>query len=303
MKHQFLSFIHTHSRTVSICALLLAGLLVYAGFQLEAQKRKQVKMQEEHSAVAHEYEERIAELEKHLRDVEKERDMLGEELVAAEEKNISFGGTIRDIASTIEELDKLSKTDKELLQKYSKVYFLNEHYVPASLAAVPKEYLYSPDRDVEVHTQILPFLEALMSSARDDGMDLQIISAYRSFGTQEELKNHYSVTYGEGTANQFSAEQGYSEHQLGTAVDFTTSDVGAHFSGFEHTPEYVWLQENAHIFGFTLSYPENNSYYQFEPWHWRFVGKELATHLFENEKYFYDLNQREIDQYLVSIFE
>ena len=111
------------------------------------------------------------------------------------------------------------------------------------------------------------------------------------------------VRYGSGTANSFSAEQGYSEHQLGTTVDFTTKSLSGKLGGFDKTAEYKWLTENAHKFGFTLSYPPNNSYYTFEPWHWRFVGGDLARYLYNRNLHFYDMAQRDIDEYLIDIFE
>jgi LAS superfamily LD-carboxypeptidase LdcB len=141
-----------------------------------------------------------------------------------------------------------------------------------------------------------------MEFAIDSSLDLKILSAYRSFGEQGILKSGYKTFYGSG-ANQFSADQGYSEHQLGTTVDFTTSKLGLNFESFKNTPEYSWLATNAYKYGFTLSYPEGNSFYQFEPWHWRFVGTKLATRLHEEGKYFYDMDQRLIDQYLISIFD
>ena len=129
-------------------------------------------------------------------------------------------------------------------------------------------------------------------------------SAYRSFAEQRALKGDYTVTYGAGTANSFSADQGYSEHQLGTAVDFTNIKTGSSLTiKFGTTDSYQWLTANAYKYGFTLSYPENNYYYQFEPWHWRFVGVKLATMLHDTNKHFYDLSQRDIDQYLINIFD
>ena len=110
------------------------------------------------------------------------------------------------------------------------------------------------------------------------------------------------MTYGSG-ANAFSADQGYSEHQLGTTIDFTTDAIGSSFSGFEDTASFEWLMENAHRYGFILSYPDNNAYYQYEPWHWRFVGVDLARDLHRDEKGFYDLDQREIDTYLIKLFD
>jgi len=219
------------------------------------------------------------------------------------ERNDAFAGQINEIAGTVGILDKLSKTDEELLQKYSKVYFLNEHYVPPRLTEIDKKYVYEKDRTLMIHADVWPKLESLLGAAAADGTPLLISSAFRSFGEQSGLKSSYSFTYGAGTANQFSADQGYSEHQLGTTVDFTTEKTGGSFSLFKSTDAYKWLLKNAYKYGFVLSYPENNTYYQFEPWHWRFVGVALAKTLHEENKYFYDLDQREIDKYLVNIFD
>jgi LAS superfamily LD-carboxypeptidase LdcB len=209
---------------------------------------------------------------------------------------------ISGIEGTVGLLEKLQETDPELLQKYSKVYFLNENYIPENLVKIDPEYTFKPDKDYLFYAKVYPFLQDLMSDARGSGIDIEIISAYRSFGQQSELKSAYKVVYGSG-ANQFSADQGYSEHQLGTTVDFTTSEIGATFSGFEDTEAYQWLQDNAYKYGFVLSYPENNTYYQFEPWHWRFVGRSLADKLHQDNESFYDLDQRDIDQYLLFFFD
>ena len=217
-------------------------------------------------------------------------------------KTGSFERQIKDISGTVGTLAKLAETDPELLAKYSKVYFLNENYAPSILALIPKEHLSDPDRTLEIHGKVAPYLEELIEEAKEDGVELRIVSAYRSFGTQAALKNGYAVTYGAG-ANRFSADQGYSEHQLGTTVDFTTSALGSAFTGFGKTEAHAWLKENAHRYGFVLSYPEGNTYYVSEPWHWRYVGTELARRLHKEEKYFYDLDQREINTYLASLFD
>ncbi len=220
-----------------------------------------------------------------------------------EKENViaGFEGQIGNIASTVGTLEKLSQTDEELLKKYSKVYFLNENYRPAQLASIDKQYLFNKD-EAFIQAQVAPYLSKLLRRASEDGINLLVLSAFRSFETQAILKSGYKVTYGSG-ANTFSADQGYSEHQLGTTVDFTTQSVGAGLSGFDKDRAYGWLLENAHRYGFTLSYPAGNAYYKFEPWHWRFVGVELATWLQEEEKHFYDLDQREIDTYLIKLFE
>ena len=215
----------------------------------------------------------------------------------------SFQGQIQKIGGTIGTLEKLSQIDPELLRKYSKIYFLNENYVPSKLTDIDDQYVYDGTTNFLIHTQVWPFFKKLLDEAHSNKIDLLVASAFRSFDTQASLKSEYKVTYGAGTANQFSADQGYSEHQLGTAVDFTTTDVGGVSLKFKTDSAYQWLKDNAYKYGFALSYPEENTYYKFEPWHWRFVGVELATKLHNENKYFYDLDQREIDTYLIKLFD
>lgn len=218
-------------------------------------------------------------------------------------KNDDFEKQIKKISGTVGKLDKLSKIDPELLKKYSKVYFLNEHYTPEKVEPVPKEFLARPDDVPEyVHTKVLPHLIDMLTDAQDDGISLLALSAYRSFDEQRDLKGAYTVQYGSG-ANTFSADQGYSEHQLGTTIDFTTKELGGGLTGFENTEAFAWLQKYAHRYGFILSYPKDNGYYIYEPWHWRFVGETLADDLHDDGKFFYDIDQRTIDTYLISIFD
>ena len=234
--------------------------------------------------------------------LEKERADLQSELDGEKQKIEDFGEQFGEIQETVEELDKLSKIDPELLQKYSKVFFLNEHYVPQDLTAVDAEYKWGESNDIKIHSSVWPYLENMLSDAKDDEVNIYALSGYRSFATQAVVKSRHKTLYGSG-ANQFSADQGYSEHQLGTTLDLTTEGIGAALDGFEKTSAYVWLQENAYKYGFVLSYPEGNAYYIFEPWHWRFVGEKLARALHREEKHFYDLDQREIDGYLIDIFD
>lgn len=241
-------------------------------------------------------------LEAELTQTKQDNVKLSEMLKAEQQKNDFFAKQIKEIGGTVSILEKLSKTDKELLQKYSKVYFLNEHYIPSQLSQIDEKYLLDKSQDKYIHTKVLPFLYKMLDDAASAGNPMKIISAYRSFGTQSDLKTGYLMVFGSG-ANRFSADQGYSEHQLGTTIDLTTPELGTSFTQFENTKAYQWLLRNAHQYGFILSYPKGNRFYQFEPWHWRFVGIQLATKLYENNQYFYDLDQREIDTYLISIFD
>lgn len=206
------------------------------------------------------------------------------------------------ISNTLTAYDKIVNTDRELLMKYSRVYFLNENYSPRYSTTVPSSYVYEPSIEKLYLSQAWPFLKTMLDDAAKEGVDLKILSAYRSFDTQTKLKNAYTVTYGINS-NKFSADQGYSEHQLGTAVDFTTSKLGAKYTTFEKTASYTWLTQNAYRYGFVLSYPKKNAYYIFEPWHWRFVGKALALKLHNENKNFVDLEQRDINEFLASLFD
>lgn len=223
-------------------------------------------------------------------------------LEAEQAKNGTFASQITTITTTVGTLDKLAKTDKELLAKYSRVYFLSEHYTPKELTTLSNELGYPPEKPLQINARVSPYIDALMTAAKADGVDLRITSAYRSFASQKSLKTSYSVLYGKG-ANAFSADQGYSEHQLGTTVDFTTASSNGALVGFEKTKAHEWLLTHAHTYGFVLSYPKGNAYYQYEPWHWRYVGTALATRLYQDKDYFYELDQREIDTYLVSLFD
>ncbi len=227
---------------------------------------------------------------------------MADELYAATQGWQAIQSRLGGFESSLGTLEKLSKTDPELLQKYSKVFFLNEHYAPERLAQIEKEYTYDESRPEKVHAAVLPYLEDLLNEAKDDGIELFVKSAFRSYNEQSALKSAYKVTYGAGTANTFSADQGYSEHQLGTTVDFISTGQGGNLNGFEKTAAYEWLQKNAHKYGFVLSYPPNNAHYIFEPWHWRYVGESLADYLYDREKYFYELEQRQIDEYLAELF-
>lgn len=210
---------------------------------------------------------------------------------------------VSTVSGTVDTLQKLSKTDPQLLQKYSKVFFLNEYYAPARLTEIPSDYAYSDAKVPKFQTEIWPHLKQMLDDAKSAGVTTYVFSAYRSFNEQSALKKDYKITYGAGSANSFSADQGYSEHQVGTTVDLITTGLGGALEGFDNTKAYTWLLANAYRYGFIISYPKDNTFYVFEPWHWRFVGVKLATDLRNQNKHFYDLDQRKIDEYLVNFFE
>jgi len=285
----------------SFLLIILIAIIVFSGYQqidLNEQKGESVYLKEKITKI----EQKTNDLEIVLLSNQEENTTLADALNEAKEQSEKLERKFEKVNDNVDELEKITKTDPELLQKYSKVFFLNEHYAPPDLDTIPSKYTYDQNKKYEIHEEVSDFLVDLLEEAEDDEIDLKVISAFRSFNEQAQLKGAYTIQYGSG-ANQFSADQGYSEHQLGTTIDFTTSEVGATFSGFAQTEAYEWLLENAWRYGFILSYPEDNSFYVFEPWHWRFVGEDLARNLDRDDDTFYTMEQREINKYLLNFFD
>ncbi len=278
----------------SIVAVFL-GLVLALGYLTY----RYVSLQKAYDALVQDSTQKYEEYQKTLATTQNDRDDFATKYQQQKDINDGFEGKLKGIVGQVQTIDTLVHTDKELLQKYSKVYFLSENYIPKELSPLPEEQVEGPSE--EINTQVLPFLEDMISDAAKENISLKIASAYRSFGTQITLKGAYLQKYGTG-ANSFSADQGYSEHQLGTAVDFTSEKLGTNFNAFESDPGYAWLLNHGYQYGFVLSYPKGNTSYVFEPWHWRFVGIDLATYLYRQHQYFYELDQRTIDPYLVKIF-
>lgn len=299
-----------HILPAGVVLVVLGGVLLYENSKVENLTREVERINTELASTTLELSRTSEFFSKNVTDLSKQTIGLSKTLTHAE-KNIEavknqVGGveqSVGSISGTVSTLEKLSKVDAQLLKKYSKVYFMNENYTPAHTVIIPSDYTYSSARQEQFLAEVWPFLNELLESAKKDGMTLFVKSGYRSFNEQKSLKSAYSVMYGAGTANAFSADQGYSEHQLGTTLDFISTGQGGNLSGFDKTEAYAWLQSNAYRYGFIVSYPKANNYYIYEPWHWRFVGVRLATYLHNNNKHFYDLDQREIDTYLVNTFD
>lgn len=121
-----------------------------------------------------------------------------------------------------------------------------------------------------------------------NNMLLIIRSTYRSYNTQAYIFSRNVNNMGQAWADKWSARPGHSEHQLGLAIDFLHyGSLGASLSeaAFENTKHYDWLLSNAHRFGFILRYPKRYTHitgYEFEPWHWRYIGVKTATYMYKN---------------------
>ncbi|MBO5376974.1 MAG: M15 family metallopeptidase [Ruminiclostridium sp.] len=153
------------------------------------------------------------------------------------------------------------------------------------------------------------YAKTMIEAAAADGIDLCVVSAYRSIEKQQEnLESYTQRLINEGHAPEEAeklalmeiAEPGKSEHNAGLALDILTydwwethDDVTA---DFENTEEFLWLQENAHKYGFIMRYPkewENTTGYTYEPWHYRFVGLYYAKEIRNSGlpfEYYYKMN-------------
>lgn len=116
--------------------------------------------------------------------------------------------------------------------------------------------------------------QELVQGAANDNINIFLSSGFRSYETQDQIYNNYVYTHGQATADTFSARPGFSEHQTGMAID--VNEISDAFIG---TPEAVWLEEHCTEYGFIIRYPygkDNITGYKYEPWHIRYVGKEVA---------------------------
>ena len=236
------------TRDVSIVLLIAVsffGVFKYVEYRFDTFSKESALESVLISSKANQLEKRLAEVERKM----------GGTLSYLSEEDIrknALESQVNQVTSTVGVLSKLSKTDPELLKKYSKIYFLNEHYVPISLSKIDPSYMSKNSKNNQIHSSVLAYLQKMIDASNGDKESILVQSAFRSFGDQAILKSQYKVVYGAGTANSFSSDQGYSEHQLGTAIDFTTGVTNGALEGFDKTPEYQWLALNAYKYGFVF---------------------------------------------------
>jgi D-alanyl-D-alanine carboxypeptidase len=150
-------------------------------------------------------------------------------------------------------------------------------YVPPDLASVELAGFRGAFR---VRSFVLPDLEKLRTAAASAGHPLDIVATYRSYRDQAELFQSRKEQFGYDRSLDKTAREGHSEHQLGTAIDFKTAGTRDVTEAWGREPTGRWMARNAHRYGFVLSYPEDardKSCYPYEPWHFRYVGRGLAS--------------------------
>ncbi|MFJ5770692.1 D-alanyl-D-alanine carboxypeptidase family protein [Psychrobacillus sp. NPDC093180] len=158
-------------------------------------------------------------------------------------------------------------------------------YVEGILIASKKYPLpstYAPGESKEARAAF----EEMAAEAKLSSYELVAFSTYRSFEYQTTLYEKYVSNDGQEAADRYSARPGYSEHQTGLAFDIGEKHFEQHFAreSFGETEAGKWVAANAHKYGFIMRYPngkEKITGYMYEPWHFRYVGKELAPKVFE----------------------
>jgi D-alanyl-D-alanine carboxypeptidase len=147
-------------------------------------------------------------------------------------------------------------------------------YVPGDMASVGGSMLKS-DAAAAVNQ--------LIAAAGAQQVPLKVISGYRSYQTQKSVYDSYVQKDGQAAADTYSARPGHSEHQTGLAADLGNSNGNCDLEiCFESTPGGKWMAAHAHEYGFIIRYASDKTAitgYQFEPWHIRYVGKDLAAQL------------------------
>ncbi len=164
-------------------------------------------------------------------------------------------------------------------------YSMPADYVPADLTMPNVQYSYYGTYEKSYMREIAArSIEKLFKAAQKKGYTLKVVSAYRSYKRQEAIYNNNVNTRGEKDTNKVSAKPGCSEHQTGLAIDVSSDTVNCTIeASFGSTPEGKWLAKNCHRFGFIIRYPKGKADitgYSYEPWHIRYVGRNLARRLY-----------------------
>ncbi len=150
----------------------------------------------------------------------------------------------------------------------------------------PADQLVTIDADLQLQTDAAQALLAMQRAAAVDGVDLVVLSAFRSIALQRQLFFDVQAARNQSARERarVSAPPGFSEHSTGYAVDLGDRQRPATnlSTGFDQTPTYRWLAAHAHRFHFQLSFPQGNAQgVNYEPWHWRYEGSTEALRLFE----------------------
>lgn len=176
-----------------------------------------------------------------------------------------------------------SKGNTMLVNKYNA---LSKDYEIENLTNISKTYSYGDNK--KLNKEAYDAFISLADDAKKEGYTILIVSSYRTYQDQEDVWKDYKASFGTKKADAYAARAGSSEHETGLAID--VADYYDKNDKFEDTESFQWMQANAHKYGYILRYPkgkENITGYSYEAWHYRYVGVETATKVF-NEGITYD---------------
>ena len=169
-------------------------------------------------------------------------------------------------------------TELVLVNKYN---YLKEDFIPENLQSINSNYALG---NMKLVSYAKEAFEKLSHAAKQEKLNIIAMSTYRSYNYQVNLYNRYVENDGKEAADTYSGRPGHSEHQTGLAVD--VYNIKETYTNFENTKEFTWMQEHAHEYGFILRFPKdkvNETGYQYESWHYRYVGKEIAKYIKDNK--------------------
>ncbi|HIP70232.1 MAG TPA: hypothetical protein EYH05_02410 [Anaerolineae bacterium] len=175
----------------------------------------------------------------------------------------------------------------DLLLVATQQFTLPQSYVPADLVPLSDYFSEEVMRGLDLYARaaIVEPLQQMVEAMYAAGLRPSILSAYRSYNEQALAWKWWESQY-PGRVAIMSARPGASEHQLGATIDFGSPEINHLFHvDFANTSEGIWLAANAHQYGFTLSYPRDAygvTGFKYEPWHFRYVGPELAGQLYNS---------------------
>ena len=176
----------------------------------------------------------------------------------------------------------------ELLVLVNKYNQLPSGFKQYNLVNMNREYTVNDGKQYLLAGVAYEKYVEMSDAAKKDGLSMRVISAYRTEDYQRNLYNNKVRTTGKVNADNYSARPGSSEHQTGLAVDISSTK-----GTFEYTPEFKWLQKHAHEYGYILRYPKDKEWitgYSYEPWHYRYVGSDVAKIIYDEgityEEYF-----------------
>lgn len=193
---------------------------------------------------------------------------------ATEFLKLNDGEYMTDKGYTLIIKDGLAYVEGQLI--VNKTYSLSENYKPGN----PYEKITSERCNNCLEQEVMKAFNLMKADASSLGLNIYISSGYRSYNYQQTLYNNYSAVSGQVGADTYSARPGHSEHQSGLCFDLNSVDAT-----FAKTNEGIWIQNNAYLYGFVIRYPEgkeNITGYIYESWHLRYVGKDLASKLYNN---------------------